>query len=185
MMMAWLPGSAARVERARAALPLVLDGWLEVGGVPLSRLGVLRPLALGSAAAWARMPTLLREAAEAVARFSQTMRTDHGSREDELRSLTEHVAQQVDRLAAWVVIDLGLPVDRPAVLAEADEFLQEVEAEDDGLLHATDAITGLFQERLGDRERASSERELERHAVAILAPLLAQAACLRWSDGGT
>ena len=36
MMMAWLPGSAARVERARAALPFVLDDWLDIDGVPLA-----------------------------------------------------------------------------------------------------------------------------------------------------
>ena len=182
-MVAWLPGSAARVERARAALPFVLDGWLDIDGVPLARFGVSQP-AVGSAAAWVRMPTLLREAAEAVARFSQTMRTGLGSRGDELRLLAERAAHEVDRLAAWVVTELNLPVDHPAMLVEADAYLQEIEAEDDGLLHATDAITGLLQARLGDRDRAFSEQELEQHAVAILAPLLAQAACLRWSADG-
>lgn len=183
-MVAWFSGSAARVERARAALPLVLDGWLRRDGVPLARFDVSRS-AVGSAAAWVRMPALLREAAETVARFSQTMRTGLGSRDEELRSLAERGTRELDRLAAWVVTELGLPVNPPAVLAEADAYLQEVEAEDDGLLHATDAIAGLLQARLGDRDRALTEQEFEQHAVAILAPLLAQAVCLRWSDGGT
>lgn len=96
----------------------------------------------------------------------------------------EHAAREVDRRASWVIVDLGLPVHRPAALAEAHAYLQEVEAEDDGLLHATDSITGPLQARFGDRGGSSSERDNEHHAVAILAPLLAQAACLRWSDDG-
>lgn len=183
MMAGWLPGSAEQVERARAVLPLVLDGWLEVDAVALVRLAVSSS-SVGSAAAWVRMPTVLREAAEAVARFSQRWRTGSGLRDDDLRVLMEHATREVDRLAAWVIVDLGLPVDRAAVIAEADAYLQEVEAEDDGLLHATDAITGLLRAHLGDRDRAFHEQELEQHAVAILAPLLAQAACLRWSDDG-
>jgi hypothetical protein len=84
------------------------------------------------------------------------------------------------------VIDLALPIDRQAVLVEADAYLAEVEGEDNGLTHATDAIAALLEVRFGSgvQERSVSGHELERRAVEILAPLVAQAACLGWCDDG-
>lgn len=180
----WLPGPPGRLERARAALPFVLDGWLEVDGRPLARLHVPQP-GVGSGAAWARMLSVLGETAVAVARYSQAMRTSVSPDRDELRLLTVNALRHIERLAAWVVIDLALPIDRQAVVAEADAYLAEVEGEDNGLTHATDAIAALLEVRLGSGvHEVVSEHELERRAVEILAPLVAQAACLGWSDDG-
>ncbi len=132
------------------------------------------------------MLTVLGETAGAVARYSQAMRTSISPDRDELRLLTVNALRHIERLAAWVVIDLALPIDRQAVVAEADAYLAEVEGEDNGLTHATDAIAALLEVRLGSgvHERSVSEHELERRAVEILAPLVAQAACLGWSDDG-
>jgi hypothetical protein len=167
------------------ALPFVLDGWLEVEGLPLARLHVPRP-GVGSGAAWGGMLSVLGEAAGAVARYSQAMRTSISPDRDELRLLAESALRDIGRLAAWVVIDLALPIDRRAVIAEADAYLAEVEAEDNGFPHATDAIAALLEVRFDSsvQERFVSVRELERHAVEILAPLVAQAACLGWSVDG-
>lgn len=129
---------------------------------------------------------VLGDAAGAVARWSQVTRTSGGGDGEEVRLLAGNAAREIGRLAAWVVIDLALPLDRKAVLAEADLYLGEVEAEDDGLMHAADAIAALLEVRLAAvaGERAVSECDFGRHAVKILAPLVAQAACLSWSDGG-
>lgn len=178
----WLPGPVARLDRARATLPVVLDRWLGFDELALAQLGVWQ-LTLGPDSVWARMPGVLRETADAVARWSETMRTGRGARGDE-RLLAQNASRRIDGLAAWVLIDLGLPVDRAPVLAEADSYVEEVNAEDDGLLHATDAISALLDAHLAGRERPLSQHELEHHAVEILAPLLAQAACLNWDDSG-
>lgn len=132
------------------------------------------------------MLTVLGEVAGAVARYSQGTRTSISPDCDELRLLAGSAVGHIERLASWVVIDLALPIDRHAVIAEADAYLPEVEAQDNGLTHATDAIAELLEVRFdsGVRERSVSERELERRAVEILAPLVTQAACLGWSDGG-
>jgi hypothetical protein len=170
------------LEQARAALPVVLDGWLEFDEMALARLGVWQ-LTLGPGSAWARMPGVLCETADAVARWSETMRVGHGPDVD-ARPLMQSASRKLDRLAAWVLVDLGLPVHRAAVLAEANDYLEEVEAEDDGLLHATDAISTLLDVNLEGRERLLPQPKLKHHATRILAPLLAQAACVRWEDSG-
>ncbi len=108
------------------ALPVVIDGWLQVDGRPLARMHVLQP-GVGSGTAWATMLTVLGEAAGAVA--------------------------------------------RQAVLGEAHAYLAEVEAEDNGLTHTTDAIAALLKVRLGSgvHERSISEHDSERCASEILA----------------
>ena len=183
MALSWLSGPAGRLDGARAALPFALDGWLELDGLSLVGLHVL-PAPVGSQAAWARMPSLVGEAAGAVARWSQSMRTTAGMDVEELRRLSLNAQAGIDRLAAWVVVDLALPIDRRSVAAGADAYLVEVEAEDNGVAHAADAIAGLLELRLSFEadERSVSTGELERRAVEILAPLLAQAACVGWSD---
>jgi hypothetical protein len=77
---------------------------------------------------------------------------------------------------------LGEPIDRDAVLAEAGRFLEEVDAEDDGVLHASSALGDLLQVSLICLEERTTvpAAERDRAAVAILAPLVAQDACLRW-----
>ena len=114
------------------------------------------------------------------------VRAGIGAEREDVRLLAVNALREVERLAAWVVIGLGLPIDRDALVAEADEYLGEVEAEDNGMTHATDAIGVLLEMLLssGTHARPVAERELERSAVQILAPLLAQAACLRWDVDG-
>jgi hypothetical protein len=169
------------LERAPEALPSALDGWLRVGGWPLEQPATLSLVATG--AAWGQVPGLVGAAADAVGRWSQAMRIrtlvgpDGG---EERRLLAVGAARGLDRLAAWVVVDLALPIDRLAVIVEAEDYLDEVEAEDNGVAHATDAIAALLEQCFG----AGGPRrvELGRHAVEILAPLLAQAACLEWRE---
>lgn len=164
---------------------MVLDGWLEVDGLSLARTRVTEPI-VGSDAAWGRVVGVVAETAMAVARYSQVMRAGTAPERDELQLLAVNALREVERLAAWVVIDLGLPIDREALVAEAGEYLGEVEAEDNGLTHAADAMGVLLEARLssGTRERPVADCELERSAVEILAPLLAQAACLVWDADG-
>jgi len=99
---------------------------------------------------------------------------------EERRLLAVGAARELERLAAWVVVDLALPIDRPPVIVEAEDYLDEVEAEDNGVAHATDAIAALLDQRLG--AGGPQGAELGRHAVEILAPLLAQTARLEWRD---
>ncbi|HET9074863.1 MAG TPA: hypothetical protein VFN48_09805 [Solirubrobacteraceae bacterium] len=99
---------------------------------------------------------------------------------NDLRMAREHGLQSLMRLVAWVVITVGLPVDRGALTVEAADYLEEVEAEDDGVAHAADAIAVLIEMTVGPRSQYpwAVDREPERHAVEILAPLIAQLACL-------
>jgi hypothetical protein len=99
---------------------------------------------------------------------------------EERRLLAVGVARELERLAAWVVVDLALPIDRPRVIVEADDYLGEVEAEGSGLVHATDAVEALLVQCLGWGGLQGAE--FGRHAVEILAPLLAQTACLERRD---
>jgi hypothetical protein len=99
---------------------------------------------------------------------------------EERRLLAVGAARELERPAAWVVIDLALPNDRPAVIVEAEDYLDEVEAEDNGVAHATDAIAALLDQCLG--AGGPKRAELRRHAMEILAPLHAQTACLESRD---
>ena len=80
------------------------------------------------------------------------------------------------------MIELGVPVDREKVIAKASQLLDEVDQEDDGVWHAQDAIGSLLQARLicAEEQIDMPPAELARASVAILAPLLAEAARLRW-----
>jgi len=68
------------------------------------------------------------------------------------------------------------------VLAEAVAFLEEVDEEDDGLQHAANALGSLLQAKLVclDEHVRLPGAERDHAGVAILSPLVAQAACLRW-----
>lgn len=56
-----------------------------------------------------------------------------------------------------VLIELGQPIDRDAVLAEAAAFLQEVDHEGSGLQHVGSALGGLLQAQLVLMASASSD----------------------------
>ena len=117
-----------------------------------------------------------------VARYSELARSGEAADEARLLARAEGATAAIRRLAAVMVTDLGVVVDRDGVVAEAMQFIDEVEEEDDDLWHAADAIGSLLQARLIGAEDGIElpSAELERAAAAILAPLLAHAACLRW-----
>jgi len=123
------------------------------------------------------------DAATAVGRYSHHARTIAPCDEqEEIRALAGEASDRLARLAAAVLIELGAPIDCDTVVAEAAEFLEEVDLEEDGLQHASDALGSLLQAKLVCLEErvALPRAELHRAAVGILGPLAAQAACLRW-----
>ncbi len=179
----WLPGPPERSQLAREALGDVLDHWLDAGAVYLTLEGgwPLDPPA-SSSEAWSAILYALADAAGAAGRYSHIARTIAPVDEEQLKALAREASARIARLAAAVLVELGEPIDRDAVLAEAAEFLHEVDEEDDGLQHAGDALGSLLQAKLVCLEErvALPGAERDRAAVAILGPLVAQAACLRW-----
>jgi len=145
----WLPGPPERRDLAREALGDVLDHWLDDGEAYLTAEGgwPLGPPA-SSSEAWSTILYALADAAAAVGRYSHQARTIAPPDEQELEALAAEASARVARLAAAVLIERGAPIDRDAVLAEAAEFLQEVDQEDDGLQHASDALGSLLQAKL-------------------------------------
>ena len=135
----------------------------------------------GSGGSWDEVLRATADAAAMVARYSELARSGEAAGEERLLARAEGATAAIRRLAALVVTDLGVVVDRDGVVTEATQFVDEVEEEDDGLWHAADAIGSLLQARLICAEDGVElpSAELERAGVAILAPLLAQAACLR------
>jgi hypothetical protein len=122
------------------------------------------------------------DAAATVARYSELARGGEAVNEERLVQRADAAARTLRRLAELVVIELRVVVDRGAVIDEAGRFVDEVEEEDDGLWHAADAIGSLLPARSICAEDGIEmpRAELERSGVAILAPLVAQAACVRW-----
>jgi hypothetical protein len=161
----------------------VLDHWLDGGEAYLTAEGgwPLDPPA-SSSEAWSTILYALVDAAAAVGRYSHQARTIAPPDEQELEALAGKASARITRLAAAVLIELGVPIDRDAVLAEATALLQEVDEEDDGLQHAGDALWSLLQAKLVCLEErvALPRAELDQAAVKILSPLVAQTACLRW-----
>jgi hypothetical protein len=122
------------------------------------------------------------DTAATLARYSEVARRTSDPDRARLTELAVRGQQEIARLVSLVVIELGVPVDRADVVEEAAQFLDEVDQEDDGVWHAQDAIGSLLQARLicAEEQIDMPADELTRASVAILAPLLAQAACLRW-----
>ncbi len=176
----WKPGDPDRGRRAREVLGEVLDGLLTVDGIeldePPSESGG------GTTGAWDEVLRETVDAAAMLARYSELARGSTVSDRERLAALATRAEQAIARLVSLIVVELGMRVDRPAVVEEASQLLDEVDQEDDGLWHARDAIGSLLQARLicAEERIELAEAELERASVAILAPLLAQAACLRW-----
>jgi hypothetical protein len=65
------------------------------------------------------------------------------------------------------------------VLAAADDLIDEIDDEDDGLMHALRAIASLLRSRLPCAEEQSglARDRVQAAAVDLLDPLLAQYAC--------
>ena len=179
----WLPGPPERKQLACEALGDVLDEWLDAGEAYLTVEGgwPLDPPA-GSSEAWSALLYALTDAAVAMGRYSELARTIAPADEEQLRARAREASTRIARLAAAALVELGEPIDRDAVLAEAAEFIGEVDEENDGVTHASDALGSLLQAKLVCLEERVALPSAERvqAAVGILAPLVAQAACLRW-----
>ena len=175
----WMPGDPDRSRRARAVLAEVLDGLLTVDAqawmTPSEAGG-------GSTGAWDDVLRATADAAAMLARYSELARGPSEPDGERLSDLARRAAAgdrspgQLHRDRTW---GAG---DRAKVVEEASQFLDEVDQEDDGVWHAQDAIGSLLQARLicAEEQIEMPPPELARASVAILAPLLAQAACLRW-----
>jgi len=176
----WQPGTPEDKQRARAALAGALDGWFVAGDALLTPAGgwPLGPPA-SSSETWSAILYLIAHASDAVARYSETvMRRGRG---EVLEPYARHARIEIDRLAALIIGELGESrLDRDAILDEADAFVDEVDDEHDGMLHTADAIGGLLQARLvcAEDQLDLPASEVATAAVAILAPLLAQRACV-------
>ena len=175
-----MPGDPDRSRRARAVLDEVLDELLTVGSLklddPPSEAGG------GSTRAWDDVLRATADAAAMLARYSEIAREPADPDSERLSDLARRGQQAITHLVSLIVIEVGVPVDRAKVVQEASQFLDEVDQEDDGIWHAQDAIGSLLQARLicAEEQVEIPPAELARASVAILAPLLAQAACLRW-----
>lgn len=176
----WMPGDPDRSRHARAVLNEVLDELLTVGNIKLD--DPPREAGGGSTGAWDDVLRATADAAAMLARYSELARGPSEPAGDRLSDLARRAQEAIAHLVSLIVIELGVPVDRAKVAEEASQFLDEVDQEDDGVWHAQDAIGSLLQARLicAEEQLEMPPAELARASVAILAPLLAQAACLRW-----
>lgn len=176
----WQPGTPEDKQRARAALACALDGWLGAGDALLTPEGgwPLGPPA-SSSDTWSAVLYLIAHASDAVARYSEAVMRRGSS--EVLEPYACHAQIEIDRFAALIISELGEShIDRSAILEEADAFVDEVDDEHDGVLHTADAIGSLLQARLvcAEDQLDLPASELATAAVGILAPLLAQRACV-------
>jgi hypothetical protein len=176
----WNQRDPDRSSLARGVLAEVLDRLLTVNGIrldaPSSEAGG------GSTGAWDDVLRATADAAAMLGRYSEVARGPSAPDDERLSDLALRAQQAIARLVSFIVIELGVPVDRAPVLEQASQLLDEVDQEDDGMWHAQDAIGSLLQARLicAEEQIEMPPAELARASVTILAPLLAQAACLRW-----
>lgn len=118
--------------------------------------------------AWATVLFAFEGAAATVGRYSQIARSIAQADEQHLAALADRASAAILRLAAAALIVLGEPIDRDAVLAEADRFLEEVEAEDDGVLHAGSALGDLLQVSLVCLEEQCRRQRRRRRQRRVL-----------------
>ncbi len=181
----WRLGTPESKRRARAALQGALEEWLQEGGGPLTFEGGWQGGApVSSSELWAMIVSLAVNAGGAVARFSEVSRYWEVCSSETVKRRAHDAAVLVWRLAAGVLLELDGHLDRDEILAAADGLVDEIDDEDDGLMHAGGAIAGLLRARwlCLEEEIELPRAELESSAVEILAPLLAQYACLRTRD---
>jgi hypothetical protein len=181
----WRPGTPESKRLARAALPGALEEWLEDGGGPLTFEGGWRGGApVSSSELWAMIVSLAVDTGGAVARFSEASRYWEARSPETVKRRAHDAGVLVQRLAAGVLLELDGHLDRDEILADANGLLDEIDDEDDGLMHAGGAIASLLRARLlcAEDDIELPQAELESAAVEILAPLLAQYACLRTRD---
>jgi hypothetical protein len=119
--------------------------------------------------------SLAVDAGAAVARFSEVSRYTEVRSSDTVKRRAHDVGVLVQRLAASVLLEQDGHLDRDEILAAADGLLDEIDDEDDGLMHAGSAIASLLRARwlCAEDEIKLAQAELE----TADAPLLAQYAC--------
>ncbi len=182
----WRPGTPERKQRAHQALAGALDEWSEQGAGPLSFEGGWRPgTPISDSELWATIISLTAQAAGAVGRFSEASRYPEGRSEQTIARRTDDAGVLVWRLAAAILVELDAhPVDHERLLGAAAELIDEIDDEDDGLLHASGQIASLLEARqlCAQEQVPLPADELDRATVGILAPLLAQYACLLTRD---
>jgi hypothetical protein len=177
----WHPGTVEHKSRMRASLPGVLQQWLRAGDRLLSaEAGWPTGPPASASEAWSVMVYLVAGASGAVGRFSQVSRYADPVDPDDVAQCAGWAGEQIARLAAAVLLECSGHVDVQRVLSEADGFVDEIADEDDGLVHAAGAIGSLLQARLVclEEQLQLPNDELADAATAILAPLLAQYACV-------
>jgi hypothetical protein len=167
------------------ALAGALEEWLEQGGGPLTLEGGWRHGApVSSSELRATIISLAVDAGGAVAHVSETSRYPEGRLRETVERRTDDARVMVWRLAAAVLLELEDHVDADEVLAAAEGLVDEIDDEDGALMHAGGAIASLLRARLlcAEEEVELPSSELALAAVEILAPLLAQYACLLTRD---
>lgn len=179
----WVAAPPGRKALASAALAATVDAWLSGERISLAQPNATGVLQVGgSSGSWDEVLRATVDAAAKMARYSELARSAETVGKERLVRRADTAAEAIRELAELVVVELQVVVDRSAVTEMAAQFVDEVEQEDDGIWHAADAIGSLFQARLICAEEGIEMpcAELERSGVAILAPLVAQAACVRW-----
>jgi hypothetical protein len=163
------------------ALAGALEEWLKQGAGPLTLEGGWRHGApVSSSELWATIVSLAVDASGAVARFSEASRYPEVRLRETVERRTDDARVMIRRLAAAALLELEDYVDADELLAAADGLVDEIDDEDDALMHAGGAIASLLRARLlcTEEEVELPSSELASAAIEILAPLLAQYACL-------
>lgn len=180
----WKPGTPEHKQSVRASLAGTLSRWRDAGdlaltpeaGWPLGPPG-------NSSDTWSVILYVAAGACDAVGRWSEAAVYGNYADPARVRVYAGRAALQIERLAAAMLIELGEHMDPEQVLAEADTFVDEVVDEDNGLLHACNAIGSLLQARLvcAEDQLELPDSEFAHAAAKILAPLLAQHGALNFT----
>ena len=113
----WQPGDPDRSSSARGVLVEVLDGLLTVNAS-----GLMSPRARaggGSTGAWDDVLRATADALAMLARYSEVARGPSVPDSERLSDLALRGQRAITRLVSFMVIELGVPVDRAKVVDEA------------------------------------------------------------------
>jgi hypothetical protein len=172
----WLGGTPERKQRAREALAGTLARWMA------SELVVLRiPQGDSEGWLWGEVIARAARASELTGRWSEFSR--HRRRGTELQALSSATCEAIVQLAVAVIALAGGLLDTAALLQDAEQFLAEVDDEDDGVMHCVDALATLVGRRWDAPAVGAPGSEQHALIVGALAPLLAQDACVRTRIG--
>jgi hypothetical protein len=183
----WGPVPEDVKQRVRDGLPDVLADWVTSGDRLLTPEGGWLPGPPESVGDWwSHVLSLLASGTERVAYHAIAIRSS-GPEREHAGELAGPAVTAIGRLAAALLQRVADQVDELALLAEAEAFVGEVCDEDDGLSHASDALGSLLQAEIvcGEEQVPLPDSERSRAAVKVLAPLLAQAACVLYGSEDT